>query len=310
MFISGQKKLRHLGNLLGHLGKGERFFLSSGPMEPNDLERFGFSPRLYLGEFLLPSASLGPVTRLNVEGKVELLKNEPKEKIVVQKLWHWREWGGGERQKIVDVQIERFKRHTEPPEEISVEIASDNNGRLVLVSGPFVNGEVDEKTVLHGVNLYLELFSRCHIRTRNKVAAVAKTKIVRNWHIYKGEPFIGWEEIEPLLLERISSLGESRGAVFKDRIKTIIESMPSGFAVGVQGFEGWHAFGFREKELVVVLQDPPTSDILFFRKPWHELPLVSMRNLILGESEDRLSLKDGWKDLFDRKVEGWHGGGT
>jgi len=148
--ISNKKRIRSFDLLKKLLNNGDKFIIGI-----KDLDRFegklketGFSENLEVGESILPSASFGPISYYNAEGKYIIHKDRPMETVYRTVEWHWHQWHGRydrvERTKMVDVPHKRYPRTFINPPSIEFTISTTVNGERVKrnVSGAFLPADV------------------------------------------------------------------------------------------------------------------------------------------------------------------------
>ena len=116
--IIKKTRIRNLRPHLSILKDGAKFYI--GIQISPDLgaltSKIGFTPDLKNGETVLPASLFGPISRFNSNGKRIALKNEPMETAYRQVEWHWKDWGGYDHWKIVDVPYKRYPgKFLKPP---------------------------------------------------------------------------------------------------------------------------------------------------------------------------------------------------
>jgi len=187
--ILTKKRIRNINALRGVIKEGDKF--TCGVKISNKfnevLTKIGFSERLGAGESILPPSIFGPVSLYNAEGKFIVHKDKPKETAYRMAEWHWKEWHGPydrvEQSKIVDVPYKRYPRTFVDPPSVEFTIFSTTNDERILIGPILEYNNANEQTIIHVVNLFLEIFGECQFFSEN-LDEIIKLPIKRlNWKI-------------------------------------------------------------------------------------------------------------------------------
>jgi len=123
---------------------------------------FPFPPKV--GDSLLPSASLGPVSKVNAEGTYIIHKDRPKEIAYRTVEWTWEQWAGPydteTQSRLVDVPYKRYPRTRVLPYSAEFTVYERGNS-LVLAAPPIEYVPKNEDKLKHTLNLFLEIFGEC-----------------------------------------------------------------------------------------------------------------------------------------------------
>ncbi len=234
------------------------------------------------GDSLLPTP-IGPKTRFNANGKFIPLKREPKEmRIVGEREWSWKDFGGNWHSKIIDIERLCYQREFILPPSHEL-IYHDNK----LYSEEIDKNDTEKTTFI--INLFLEIFKECEIvdAERNPIIKMES----KNWEILPpGEyPF---EKI-------INSVkGSRRGKDFVSatlkRLDFYKEHKPSKTMIGTLGFLGYVMFFF---DNYIVLDSIHYGDAIYIFTPEKEDLCALPKKDILSNKyhADRIIHRAGWE---------------
>jgi hypothetical protein len=308
MIIRG-RRVQSVNRHLSPVQPGETIVL--GLTNPERyLERLvetGFTSDLEEGEKILPSASLGPVSHYNAEGKYIVHKNKPKETAYRQVLWTWEEWRGRydteEVSKIVDVPYERYPRTFVPPPGVELTVVQSIEMGKIIASPEIEFSEKTEDLIRHIINLFLELFRECSVLTEELKGIIVPPVKRLNWHILPPGRY-PWEKLQEIVRPIIETQPEGNQQVIRARFQAITTHEPEFVAVGQAGFRGYIIFGFPDKNLYVLESTIFGNATYVFEEDWEELSKMTKAE-ILDENlqKDRIIHKEGWfsrvEDLFE-----------
>lgn len=233
-----KRRIRNIWAYLNLFKKGEDFFVGLRDLRSpkKQLKKIGFSKDLQDGEQILPSA-LGPVSTYNACGKNIVRRDLPMETAYRQVEWHWKDWGGYDHSKIVDVPYARYPREfvTPPSEEIQIVV---NNNEIILLSKILQNTESKEEEIIHIVNLFLELFGECELLKKNLIPPVRPQIIRLNWKVLPPGEY-PWERVKKHVKNVIHQQSKGNQPVIRHRIETITNYNPDFVAIGKGGFNGY-----------------------------------------------------------------------
>lgn len=295
-------KQRRILNLDRHLGLVPRgtdvaMGLESPSRFAEILPDVGFGSDLEVGDTILPSADLGPVSHYNAEGKQLVRRDLPMETRYRTIVWHWTEWHGRDRVEqsdFRDVPYERYPRDFVPPPSVEFRVGLSTDGDKIIYSNPVAYTEENEALLLHIINLYLEIFGESSLFS-GELEAIIKGPVRRlNWTILpRGK--MPWEQLRQHLEPIIKRAPEGNQPVIAHRLETLNKYGSDFTAVGRGGFEGYVIFGFPERNLYVCESRYTGNATYVFGKDWETLSQMTKAD-ILSESlqEARLIHRKGW----------------
>lgn len=259
------------------------------------LAKVGFTSSLDVGETVLPSAQLGPVSGFNAEGKDLIHKDKPMEKVYRVGEWKWKEWCGRyetiERTKFVDIPYKRYPRTFIAPPSIELVISIGQDGSKLIVS-PIVDTE-DETRLVHIVNLFLEIFGECQILDPKMGEFISSTRRL-NWTILPTGQ-MPWSTLRKAIEKIIEETPKGNQSYLEHRLELINEYKPDFTAVGNAGFHGYIIMGFTSKNLFV-LESPFYGNATYIlENNWAELSQKTKAEIINANLyKHRLVHKEGW----------------
>jgi hypothetical protein len=281
-----KRRIRSLNANLSFVEPGE-VITPSFRITPDNVQKLkasGFPEPLSVGTRLLPK-SLGRVSRYNAEGKHIVRRDLPKETVYYLRDHYYYERHGDERvlqHMLVDVPYERYPRDFVPPPGVELTVQSDPSGQLFVTAESETYTPDNEKTLLHKLNLFLELFGECEI-LKNDLTAFLPLSVQRvNWEILpKGE--LPWEVIQRTLEPAVKREKERKQAAIWSRFETVQGHKPDFHAVGRAGFSGYVVFGFERLGLYVLESVHYGNATYIFNKQWQLLSQMTKAE-ILNES--------------------------
>lgn len=292
MFIK-KSRIRDPKKYLQLVKEGEEFYITL-PVKPNSdkLVQIGFSKELKEGEQILP-AELGTISIFNSRGKFNKLKHLPKETAYMQREWFWKDWGGTEHSKIVDIPYKRYPRQFVDPPSEELKIVK-NNPDKILISRLFKNEPNAHGEILHCINLFLELFGECEL-TGKKLTAFTKVKSIKvNWEILPPGKY-PWNKVKSKVAASLNKQPKGNKPVIQNRIDTISNFKPDFCATGRGGFNGYMVFGFKDKNLFVLESVFNNNATYIFNKNWEEISQLTKREIINGNLQlHRFIHRKGW----------------
>lgn len=303
--IITKRRIRTLSSYAKGLTEGQLVVVSvrAADISINKAVEIGFSPDLSPGESVLPKA-IGGVSTFNAEGKEIPLKDEPKETHYRQQEWTWKEFRGRydfeEKSKIVDIPYERYPRKCIEPPAIELNIATDAEGEKFIVSDPeeFVPG--NHELIIHVINLFLEIFGHCEIRSENLDSIIRAPLRKLNWDVLPPgkKP---WGELKPLVKAATERLSEGNKVVIDKRLESINVHEPEFVAVGRAGFTGYLIFGFPEKNLYILESTQTNNATYVIENNWEVLAgLTKAEILENGLHKERIIHRESWFSEINR----------
>lgn len=217
------------------------------------LQEIGFLPELNAGDTVLPKV-IGAVSRRNADGDFIVHKDKEKETCSRMIEWSYKQWSGrGETTDAVAstvVSYKRFPRTIIPPQSIEMIVAKSNE-EIIIISPEIKFNQENENSVIHIVNLFLEVFGECEVLdTKNNPILIPKV-IKLNWEVLP----IGkmpWGKRKSQVTKFIDSAKGSNKRVIERRLETINNYSPDFTAIGNAGFNGYVIYGFLNKNIYVL----------------------------------------------------------
>jgi hypothetical protein len=262
------------------------------------LPQLGFPKDLKPGDTVLPPDSFGPVTQYNAEGKIIVHRDKLMETAYRQVDWHWKQWAGymqtEEHSRIVDVPYQRYPRTLVPPPCVELTIRRNKNGMLFLVAPAVRLNKKKPDSLIHEINIFLEIFGYCQIFTK-ELSTLMPTKVVRlNWRILPPGQW-PWEKVRKEVDPIIKRTTEQNQVVISHRLQMITAYAPEFVAIGTSGFTGYLIFGFPKRN-IYILESVFTGNATYvFEEKWKELSKLTKAEIIAGKlQKDRIIHREGW----------------
>lgn len=293
--IIQKTRIRNVEKYIKHVADSENFAIGVPVTENNMpiIQKIGFLKDLKDGQQILPK-SIGNISNFNAYGKFHKLKDEPMETAYSQREWFWKDWGGHQHSKIVDVPYKRYPREfIQPPsEELRVVSTASNQlivSRLVVKNSSFYDD------IKHIVNLFLEIFGECIILDEN-LNDIEIPKIEKlNWEVLPPGEY-PWDEVKNHVKESVSKAPKGKKPVIEHRLKIITKHNPTYFAVGKGGFDGYWVFGFPEKGIYILENSNYGNATYCFGDNWKQCTQLSKKEILDNELHfDRVVHREGWE---------------
>lgn len=300
MLIS-HRRVHNIERHLAGIAEGTRLRLAVPASSLSDatLTRAGFTLPLHSGDSLLPS-SVGPITRFNADGKFVVHRDRPKEPRYITTIeWSWEEWTGhGQtvtRTDYKDIYRDCYPRTFVPPpaEELTV---LDQNGQLMLVTREFVWRQGNGNTIQHAINVCLELFGLCDVRTQD-LGSLSPPVIRRvNWRLLPPGAY-PWSAVNEHVRESLRHRSQRYSGPILYRHQVLSTLEPDEVYVGQAGFRDYVAFVFHSKGWAVLESRLMDNATYIFGENWARLSQMTKAEIIDGGHYlHRLVHSAGWED--------------
>lgn len=262
-----------------------------------ELQQIGFPPDANVGDAVLPAA-IGPITGFNTLGGYIVHKDRPKETAYRTVEWHWTEFRGPydteEMSKMVDVPYERYPRTEISPPSVELKIAMTADGQRVLVAPPMKFSGVNDKPLIHVVNLFLEIVGYCQILTTNLGEVIQAPIRHLNWKLLPAGKRT-WAQLRPDIADVIKRARGGNQPVIEHRLEVINSYEPDFVAIGLAGFAGYVVFGFTTKNLFVFESIYTGNATYVFGDQWENLSKLTKVQVLDNKlHRDRIIHRDGW----------------
>jgi hypothetical protein len=260
------------------------------------LVRLGWGGNPEPGTTILPEA-IGAISRFNAEGKYVVRKDLPKETKFRQIEWHWFEWHGKDRVEksdIKDIPYERYPRDFIPPPSVELTLRLDEKNQLFIVADGEAYTPNNEKSLLHKINLFLELFRECEILKADMTSFVRSVTHRVNWEILpKGK--MPWQSVSKALAPTIERAPNGNQAVIQIRFTTLQEHQPDFYAIGHGGFSGYVVFGFERLGLYILESIFHNNATYVLNKSWESISQMTKAEILDQNLHyARLIHRSGW----------------
>lgn len=270
--IINQRRVKSLARF-GELSFGMtlRICKNGSDVEPELLQKIGFTAEFNIGETVLPSI-VGAVTRRNAQGKIIVDKTQ-KEECTRMIEWTYKQYAGRDNtREVTDSTVIHYKRWRQtliPPYAIELTVA-EKNGIKQIVSPIIEYNEVNIEKIIHIINVFLEIFGECEITDINNNPIIVATPVRLNWELLPRGKF-PWS----VQKERVQSfINKARGRnqpVVEKRLEKVSQYCPDFTAIGVGGFSGYILYGFEAKEIYVLESTQVNNATYILNKNWEKI---------------------------------------
>jgi hypothetical protein len=262
------------------------------------VQRLGFSTTSSIGDGLLPNM-VGPHSRFNAEGKWIVHRNEPKEKIYRQVMWHWKEWRGRndteEKSDVVDVQYQRYPRTFVTPPSIELKIGKTASGQLAILSPPMTLTSDTKAQITHIINLILEFSDYCEVFSESLDEMATPPMRRLNWQILPPGKY-PWPQLREQIKELIERTGKRKQEVIQYRLEAINSFGPDFLAIGKGGFRGYIVFGFPDRQIYCFESIYTGNATYVFSNDWIAISKLTKAEILNEQlQKDRIIHISGWE---------------
>jgi hypothetical protein len=273
-----KKRVRGLEKYLSFLKNAEKFYIGIKSLDKHKARLFkvGFTNSLEIGETVLPSFLLGPICSFNAIGEYYKLRNEPLETVYREGEWRWKDWGGHEHSKLVDIPYKRYPRRFISPQSIELQIRKD--GTITCLNPlSYVKEEYEE--IKHVINLFLEIFGECEI-FRENFDSYTHVPIKRlNWEVLPVGKY-PWVKLNAILIPVLNRVKPGNRPVVTGRLEMLSSKNPNFVALGKSGFSGYIIYGFENINMFVLESLYYGNATYIFEKNWEELSKMSKADIL------------------------------
>ena len=301
--IFNQKRIRNINRHLGHLPDGQRLRIVVDSTSDR-LARVGFDAPAP-GDAVLPNV-VGPITRFNAEGRYVIHRDQPKEERYITTIeWSWEQWQpGGGTETVTDYKaIYRWcypRTFISPPAiELAFIIAG---GDSFIVSDEMVWSSDTAEAVQHAVNVFLELFGSCDVRSEDLNAVKAPPIRRVNWHLLPSGKY-PWSAVRAHV-EQAVGRRNSRYAgpvMWRHQVLGLLE--PDAVYVGAGGFRDYVAFVFPERKLAILESTTGGNATYVFGDDWQAVSRLTKGEVLTAElHRERIIHGNDWEDRIRRWI--------
>jgi hypothetical protein len=272
------------------------------PTDPEALRTLGFGPTPVEGESLIPSP-VGPVSTFNANGR-ELIRRDLPKVSQSRMVWStWNDWHGNPHSGMQIRSQQVYQKELVPPPEEYLTVMQADSGP-VLASRALSKATDGDQTIVHVINLFLELFGTLELTSVDLKSA--KSLVVKrlNWRVLPPGEF-PFERARKELAEYLEQVDESVRPVVQSRIKSVTQYKPDFVAVGVGGFREYVVFGFQSKG-IYVLESPTLGNATYvFKNNWADVSALSKKEILDGSlHEARLIHNNRWTGALRQAITG------
>lgn len=235
------------------------------------------------GQSFLPAIS-GRFSEFNANGKLKIRRDLPKQKQDFHMNASHRDWAGNIHTSVTTRSMMVYPRELQPPPSEYLSITSGPKGptitsRVFSFSG--LPEDDSEESIVHLINLFLELFKKFEFVDENLVAPVASVVKV-NWKVLPAGVY-PFSRVVNELTDLLKFLDENSRPVIQYRLKIISGYNPDFMAVGSGGFSDYVVLGFAEKKLFI-LESPKLGNATYvFRDEWEIFSQLTKRDILVGK---------------------------
>ncbi|MCB0747555.1 MAG: hypothetical protein KDC90_08830 [Ignavibacteriae bacterium] len=285
-----KKRILNIGSYLAGINSNDDFYIALTDLTNiNRITQIGFSNQLNIGEQILPSI-VGSKSRFNANGGNTIHKNLPKETVYRQA--EIQDWRGN--YHTVDIPYQRYQRTPIPAPSMELTVVSGANNQKIIRSPRFIKDVTADSTIVHAINLFLELFSECDTLQANLLPAFNVPITRLNWELLPPGNY-PWNVLRNNVQRAIGNVGVNRRRIIESRLETISNHNPDFVAVGNAGFRGYIVFGFPNKTFYILESIHQGNATYIFGQNWQQLSQLT-KEQILNQNlhQQRIIHRDGW----------------
>lgn len=299
-----KKRIRKLNPYRHLLPTTDTAYVMAVGLTETQLSRAGFAKDVPPGTTILPAA-VGRVTLFNAEGKERVCRDQPMETAFRTVEWHWTEWHGKdtvEKSDFRDVPYKRYPREFIAPPAIELTFVHDTEGKLAVISEPVLAWKTDEESLIHVINVFLELFGECIILDESKKAVFPHNIQRVNWKVLpKGEyPF---ERVMTELKPVLEKIKRGKRSFVDKRLERLNTFEPAFAVMGLGGFSGYVIMAYPDRNLYVLESLLYGNATYVLTQNWESVSKLTKAQILNNQlHKDRIIHRQNWfsriKDQF------------
>jgi hypothetical protein len=272
------------------------------PKGAEEIMAIGFATMPIEGDSVLPS-SVGKISDFNANGRLIVRKDLPKVPDSRMGWRTWNDWHGNPHSGIQIRTIDIYPRERVLPLSEYLTVLRGATG-LMLCSRPLALSCDTEETIVHVLNLYLELFGEFQVVSLNLENSSSVQVRRLNWKILPPGPY-PFARAKQELSEFINTLPDDVRPEIEDRIKAITQHSPDFIATGLGGFKDYVVYGFTESGKYVFESPALGNATYIFKSDWMELSLMSKKQILDGSlHEERIIHNKRWRNGIREAIAG------
>lgn len=230
------------------------------------LEEAGFPEPWVVGQRAIPRFDFGRISDFNARGREIVRRDLPMETRYRTVTRPMRDWQGNMVDRTFDVPYQAYPVERQNPPRVALEVG-ESNGELVLRTPPVAYTAQNEQTILHNINLVLEIFGTCTVFDDTMEPIVrARTRRVE-WHMLPAGT-MPWPALRDQLTPIMDRLPAASRAEVSDRFHTLYTLRPTEVALSYGEFQGYVAFIYGDRERVALESTEVNNATYVFGEDW------------------------------------------
>lgn len=266
-------------------------------------KKSGLSLLENIGDRILPGI-IGPATRRNLNGRLIVHRNRPKELRTWEILWGRAQFCGRNETVWVEDYVTRswmcYPRTELPPENIEVSLMVNAEGKRLFASD--LLDHKNEERWITAANVFLELFGHVWVLLPEEIHLPLVATHRKNWEFLppgKRE----WKHIEEKMEQAIRELRHpSQRRAATRNLQSIHRYGPDQVVIGHGGFHRYVAFCFSSRGFTVLESIEPRNATYILGKDWESLSRLTKGEILDGNHQlARLIHSNQWQ----LELEAW-----
>lgn len=207
-----------------------------------------------------------------------MLRDLPKERFFVSRLWKWKDFQDNQYEKIIYIPRERFQRNLvlPPGEELLIDSYGQNN---IIVSRALIKTPENYDSIKHIVNIFLEIFGECDLIKEDYTSFLYENVTRLNWRILPQGQY-PWENVRQIVQETIVRQPRGNQPVIAHQLEVITNHIPNFVAVGQGGFNDYIVFGFPSKNIYILESIKTGNATYVFGDDWVNLSRMTKAEIL------------------------------
>ena len=303
MQLLHKKRVRKIPSNITKQGVAKTRLIVPVDRESDGIKEYHLSALKEVGDRMIPAAH-GTATRRNLEGRLIVHRDKPKEFHSWLALWGRNQFCGRGETEWVENYVTRtglrYPRTQLPAEEIELSLIENTEGQQFFATDLISTS--DEERWLTAANLMLEIFEYAWIaESRDLQTPLTVTRRV-NWRFLPpGEH--DWDTVRPEFEEVIETLESSTAKHRAKRsIKRLYDFGPDQVVMGLGGFHGYFAFCFSDQEFTILESIHPNNATYILGQNWEGISQLTKAEILEAQLHLRRLIHD---QFWDAEIENW-----